>query len=122
MTATLGRLSCFLCNMLLLWILFQFYIYYTGEGKTAVVALAKAAVQVCDGAAWLDACNLLALVADGDLLVKVDKVVVEADGEAAVVALLYVDDIAVNACNDGLALLNLVGRGCEPIDADPPGR
>ena len=73
-------------------------------------------MQVGDGAAWLNACNLLALVAYGDFLVKVCKVVVEVDGELAVVALLNVDDIAFDVCNDGLSLFNLVGRGCEPVE------
>ena len=76
----------------------------------------EAAVQVGDCAAWLHACNLLALVADGDLLVKVGKVVVEIDGEFAVVALLNVDDIAVYVGNDGLALLYLIGGRREPVE------
>ena len=51
------------------------------EGVAAVAALIKAAVQVGNGAAGLYACDFLALVAYGHLLVEVDKAVVEVDGE-----------------------------------------
>ena len=61
--------------------LLHFYINDAWEGIAAVASQVEAAVQVGDGAAWLNACNLLALVAYGHLLVDVDKAVVEVDGE-----------------------------------------
>lgn len=83
-TATLSNclfLTWNICLSLSLSLLFHLYVNNAGECIAAVVAQVQAAVQRCNGAAGLYACNLFALVANGNLLVEVDKAVVEVDGE-----------------------------------------
>ena len=53
---------------------------------------------------------------DGDRFVEVHHLVVEVEGELSVVALLDVDSVALEGETHGLAPLELVFRGCEPVE------
>lgn len=96
--------------------LFHLYLYDAWECITAIIPLVQGVVQVRNSASWFYTRELLAVMVYGDLLVKIDKKIVEIDGESCVVTFLNVYIIAVDVCNNGLALFNLVAWGCEPVE------
>ena len=87
-----------------------------GEHIAEVVTLGEGGLQVGEGAGEFAFEEGFSVVLDGDRFVEVHHLVVEVEGELSVVALLDVDSVALEGETHGLAPLELVFRGCEPVE------
>ena len=93
-----------------------FHRHLCWEDVAEVVACGKGGLQVCEGAGKDAFEEGLAVHADDDGFVEVDHLVVEVEGQLSVVTLRDGDSVAFEGKTDGLASLELIGRGCEPIE------
>lgn len=87
-----------------------------GEHIAEVATLGEGGLQVGEGAGEFAFEEGFSVVFDGDRFVEVHHLVVEVEGELSVVALLDVDSVALEGETHGLAPLELVFRGCEPVE------
>lgn len=86
-----------------------------GEHIAEVATLCEGGLQVSEGAGEFAFEEGFSVVPDGDGFVEVHHLVVEMEGELVVVALLDVDGVALEGEAHGLATLELVSGGTEPI-------
>ena len=87
-----------------------------GEHIAEVATLGEGGLQVGEGAGEFAFEEGFSVVFDGDRFVEVHHLVVEVEGELSVVALLDVDSVALESETHGLAPLELVFWGCEPVE------
>ena len=90
--------------------------YLCWKHVAEVVAFRKGGLEVGKGAREFSFEERPSVHADDDGFVKIHQLVVEVEGELGVVTLGDVDGVALEGEVDGLAALELVGRGGEPVE------
>ena len=93
-----------------------FHRHLCWEHVAEVVAFSEGGLEVGEGAGKDTFEEGFAILADGDGVVEVDQLVVEVEGELSVVTLGDGDSVALEREADGVASLELVGGGGEPIE------
>lgn len=93
-----------------------FYRHLRWEHITEVITCCKGGLEIGEGAWEFAFEECFAIHTDGDGLVEVDHLVVEVEGELGVVTLGDGDGVTFEGKTNGLASLELIGRGGEPIE------
>ena len=93
-----------------------FHCHLCWEDVAEVVACGEGGLEVGEGTGKDAFEEGLAVHADDDGFVEVDQLVVEVEGELGVVTLRDGDGVALEGEAHGLASLELVGWGGEPVE------